>query len=74
MARTATATLQTIWDCRWSRPGYLPRGLEEPGWPDSLWVCVRPTGGVVRRPVTEAECEHCPHWQKWEEDDDDCRH
>ena len=63
MARIAAMTLQTIWDCRWSRPGYLPRGLAEEGWPDGLWVCARPTGGTKCRAVSEDECAACPHWQ-----------
>lgn len=63
MARTATMVLQTIWDCRWSRPGYLPNGVADEDHPASRWVCVRPTPHVVRRPVTEEECATCPHWQ-----------
>jgi hypothetical protein len=63
MARTTTMVMQTIWDCRWSRPGYLPRGVEDSEHPASLWVCVRPTGTTVRRPVTEDECATCPHWE-----------
>ena len=60
MSRTATATLQTIWDCRWSRPGYRLIGVEDYQQPEKLWVCVR---GAERRSVTEEECEHCPHWE-----------
>ena len=60
MTRTATATLQTIWDCRFSRPGYRLTGVVDRHQPESLWVCVREGG---RRPVTEEECEHCPNWQ-----------
>lgn len=63
MAHTATMTLQRIWNCRWSRPGYRPNGVAETKQPDGFWVCVRPTRGVVRRPVTEDECATCPHWQ-----------
>jgi hypothetical protein len=55
--------MQTIWDCRWSRPGYLPDGVQRGNEPAALWVCVRPTGTVVRRAVTEDECATCPHWQ-----------
>ena len=55
--------MQTIWDCRWSRPGYLPNGVETADYPAALWVCVRPTATTVRRPVTEKECETCPHWE-----------
>ena len=63
MTRTATMVMQTIWDCRWSRPGYLPNGMADAEHPGSLWVCVRPTPATVRRPVTEEECATCPHWQ-----------
>lgn len=59
MATTATATFQTIWDCKWSRPGYRLFGVDDHLQPEKLWVCVR-TG---RRDVTEEECESCPHWE-----------
>ena len=29
MAKTAIATLQTAWDCKWSRPGFRLAGVEE---------------------------------------------
>ena len=60
MAKTAVATLQTIWDCRWSRPGYRLSGVKESLQPESLWVCVR-TGH--RHPASDARCETCPHWE-----------
>ena len=60
MARTAVATLQTIWDCRWSRPGFRLTGVKEALQPESMWVCVRAT---PRRSVSEVECATCPHWQ-----------
>ena len=60
MAKTVVATLQTIWDCRWSRPGFRLSGVTERLQPESTWVCVR-TGG--RHPVNEATCENCPHWE-----------
>ena len=59
MAKTAVATLQTIWDCRWSRPGFRLHGVGEPHQPESLWVCTR---DGHRRGVTEEECQRCPHW------------
>jgi len=57
MARIAIATLQSGWDCRWSRPDdhagpASPRG-------ESV-VCDR-TG--VQRRVSLAECEACVHWE-----------
>jgi hypothetical protein len=60
MSHTTVATLQTIWDCRWSRPGYRLFGIQDHLQPEKLWVCIR-TG--QRRGVTEEECEHCPHWE-----------
>ena len=60
MAKTAVATLQTIWDCRWSRPGFRLSGVKESLQPESLWVCVRTT---PRRCVSEAECKECPFWE-----------
>ena len=60
MAMTSVASLQTIWDCKWSRPGYRLIGIEDHLQPEKLWVCLR-TG--ERRGVTEEECESCPHWE-----------
>jgi hypothetical protein len=57
---TAIATMQTAWDCRWSRPGYRLTGVRETDQPETLWVCVRTEG---RRPVWETDCEGCPHWE-----------
>jgi hypothetical protein len=59
MSKTAVATLQTIWDCRWSRPGYRLIGVPDRLQPEKLWVCVR----TERRDVTEEECENCPFWE-----------
>jgi hypothetical protein len=58
--RTSVATYQTIWDCKWSRPGHLLHGVPDRLQPESRWVCVR---SGPRRPVTEEECERCPHWE-----------
>ena len=66
MPKVAAATLQTLWDCRWSRPpGNHAPGPSEPGAgvdgaPSGTWVCIRPGG---RRPVTEDECEGCEYWE-----------
>jgi hypothetical protein len=60
MPTTAVATLQTAWDCKWSRPGYRLIGVSEHDQPESLWVCVR-TGKRV--PLGESACEACPHWE-----------
>ncbi len=55
------ATLQTIWDCRWSRPGHRVLGVQDHLQPEQLWVCVR---RGERRGVTEEECEECGHWEE----------
>jgi len=60
MPGTAVATLQTIWDCRWSRPGFRLFGASEQDQPETPWVCVR-TG--QRRAISEEECERCPYWE-----------
>lgn len=65
MPTTAAATLQTAWDCKWSRPGYRLHGLAEPHQPESLWVCVRTH---TRTPVGEADCETCPLWEMDDKD------
>jgi hypothetical protein len=58
---SVTATLQTIWDCRFSRPGYRVIGVPDQLQPEKLWVCVRKG---ERRGVTEEECEECPFWEE----------
>jgi hypothetical protein len=58
---TLVATLQTVWDCRWSRVGYRLTGVEESQQPESVWVCIR---AGARRPVTSAECETCTRWEQ----------
>jgi hypothetical protein len=60
MAKTAVATMQAAWDCRWSRPGYRVIGVPEQFQPEARWVCLR-TG--ERRSIDSGECENCPHWQ-----------
>lgn len=60
MARTAVATQQAVWDCRWSRPGSPLFGVGEPRQPESLWVCTR---NGPRQDVTDEQCEKCPHWE-----------
>jgi hypothetical protein len=61
MPRTAIATQQTAWECKWSRPGFRLAGVEESLQPESVWVCVR-TG--ERRPVSDDRCEQCPYWEQ----------
>lgn len=59
MARTAIATQQTVWNCRWSRPGFQLFGVDEHQ-PESLWLCLR---NGRRQEVTDEQCEKCPHWE-----------
>ena len=61
MYATSVATLQTAWDCRWSRPGYRVFGVEDHLQPEKLWVCVRRGD---RQGVTEEDCENCPYWEE----------
>jgi hypothetical protein len=60
MARTAIATLQTAWDCRWSRLGHRLIGVPESRQPETPWVCVR---NGVRTDMDEDACATCPHWE-----------
>jgi hypothetical protein len=60
MAKISVAVAQTVWDCRWSRPGCRIPGVDESKQPESVWVCIR-TG--ARRAVINEECEQCPHWE-----------
>jgi len=63
---TNIATLQTIWDCRWSQLGRQPYGAAAHRRPEPVFVCVRHPG--KRRGVTEQECEECGFWEKEEPD------
>jgi hypothetical protein len=60
MAATATATLNTAWDCKWSRPGYRLTGVPDQFQPETVWICLR-TG--ERDPVVESKCETCAFWE-----------
>jgi hypothetical protein len=59
MSTGAGATLQTIWDCRWSVPEFRPIGGKEHRESELSWICVR----SATRKVTEEKCEHCPFWE-----------
>jgi hypothetical protein len=61
MAKIATATVQSQWECKWSRPGFRLDGIDEAQQPESVWVCVR-TG--ERRKLSEHTCDNCPYWQQ----------
>ena len=61
MAVTAVATLQAVWDCKWSRPGYRLSRVAEQEQPETAWVCVR-TG--ARSNIAEMGCERCPYWEQ----------
>ena len=60
MNRTTVMPIQTIWDCRWSQPGYRLRGFPEGRQPESLWMCLREG---ARRSVNEKTCAACPWWE-----------
>ena len=60
MPRTAVATMQTAWDCRWSRPGYRVCGVPDHLQRETQWVCLR---SGERRCIEIEECEECPHWE-----------
>ena len=56
----ATATLQTVWDCRWSRPGHHITGVSDALQPETTWVCTRDGD---RRAVCGDECAGCSRWE-----------
>ena len=61
MARTAIATLQPVWDCRWSQPGHRLADVSDAVRRETLWVCTREGH---RRNIDEHECATCAHWQR----------
>ena len=61
MAVTAVTTLQPVWDCKWSRPGYRLSRVAESEQPEHAWVCVR---NGTRSNITETGCERCPDWER----------
>jgi hypothetical protein len=77
----ATATLQTIWDCRWSRPGYRVLGVPDHLQPEKLWVCIRrgetewrhrrgmrelpPLGGIARTDEVELSTRRSLCFSDW---------
>ena len=66
MSHIAAATVQNVWDCRYSRPGYRLTHVDDHEQPETVWVCIR-TGR--RRAVSDAECESCPHWVQDDRED-----
>jgi hypothetical protein len=60
MSKIAVATLQTIWGCRWSRPGYRIDGVEDHFQPEPTWVCIL---DGERKAVPERQCETCERWE-----------
>jgi hypothetical protein len=60
MSKIATATLQTPWDCKWSRFGRI-RSTNPAKPAEGLWVCVY--NNTPRLPITASACETCPHWE-----------
>ena len=41
MAKTAVATLQTVWECHWSQPDVRLTDVDEEQQPEWGWVCIR---------------------------------
>jgi hypothetical protein len=56
----ATANVQTVWNCQWSRAGHQITGLSDALQPEPTWVCVRDGD---RRPVCDDECARCARWE-----------
>jgi hypothetical protein len=56
MTQIAVATLQTPWDCRWSRFASR-RGAVQP---HTLWMC-RYRGSRI--PILASDCETCPRFE-----------
>ena len=52
MARTAIAVQQTVWDCRFSRPGFRLFNISEPMQPEGVHA-QRPAPGRDRRRMRE---------------------
>jgi hypothetical protein len=52
--------LQTIWGCRWSRPGYRIAGMDDRFQPEPTWICIR---DGRREAVVERKCETCERWE-----------
>ena len=59
MSRIAIATLQTPWDCKWSRFGRIHASRSGPA--EGLWVCVHPDD--ARRSIDPSECETCARFE-----------
>jgi hypothetical protein len=66
--KIAITTKQAVWECHWARAGRRVAADPEHGQPENLWICSRPTDLGTRRVVTEAECDHCEHWEIGEQD------
>ena len=60
MTATALAAGQSIWSCRWSRPGYRLSCIAEPDQPESAWVCLPRR---ARTDIAAVGCEPCPSWE-----------
>jgi hypothetical protein len=56
----ATAHVQTVWNCHWSRAGHQITGLSDALQPEPTWVCVRDGD---RRAVCDDECARCSRWE-----------
>jgi hypothetical protein len=55
-----TMVIQEMRECRWAQP-QCPRAAAAAPASQRAWECVRVPG--AERPVTDAECERCEHWE-----------
>jgi hypothetical protein len=53
--------LQGMRECRWSQPQFCPLTTRVDEVADAPWECIRIRG--EERPVDEAECAGCEHWE-----------
>ena len=56
-----TEILHDMRNCRWSQPPFCATCDGDEHVCQAQWECVRTPDEA--RPVTEAECERCEHWE-----------
>jgi hypothetical protein len=63
MSHTLVAIAETPAACKWSHVGFRQSGLPAYAVPaPPMWICVRDASAP--RPVMEADCDGCPHWER----------
>ena len=60
MTHTALAPHQTVWNCRWSRPGFRFTGLPASRHVEGAWICTRE---CPAHSVDEADCRTCASFE-----------